>query len=126
MATTRYKFRVVRGRHHEDGKTYFKATPQLPSPHGDTFVTTNDLRKHNYPGSKKFDLLQVLEDGAAPDPEPGPVLPPEPWPQVLSEGDLSKLTIAELRAFAEGEEIDLTGLRTRDEILKTIHAALDE
>lgn len=45
-------------------------------------------------------------------------------PESSADATLASMTVAELKQWAAGEEIDLSGAKTKDEILVTIRAAL--
>lgn len=52
----------------------------------------------------------------------------EEWFEEVSEGDtdLSKMTVAQLKAFAAASDIDLAGAAKKEDILAAIELALEE
>lgn len=98
-------FRLLAGRHHEGGITYNR---------GDVFKSASDLLKHNR-GHRKFELL--AETPQVQQTAPTSTLTSEPT------DELSGRTVAELRAMAEEDEIDLGGATKKEDILRIIREA---
>lgn len=93
---TKGYFRVLHGHHHEGGKTY--------SPSDGVFASKSDLLKFNKLNAVKFEKVHDY----VPKTE-------------QSDGDgLDSFTVAELKEYAAAEEIDLTGVKTKEEILAKI------
>jgi hypothetical protein len=117
---TVYKFRVLRGRHAEGGKTYGKGLPD-----GDVVTTTKNLSNifdRHAMRSKKFLLLSSgpgepgLENSA-----PVPAVPT--GTQEMDDNLLEtfqSMTVAELRAHAAAEEIELGDASKKDDIVLRI------
>lgn len=116
------RFKLMVGKHVEKGKVYRK---------GDIITTDDDLTRLNGgPGAMKFERLSAVED-------PGSLLPrsvegadrshaiPAPARDnpVNKGANLDKMSLTDLQAYADEEEIDLKGAKTRDDVLKQIKAA---
>jgi len=99
------KFRVLGGNHSQDGKVFQK---------GDIVETDKPLDKIM---ANKF--VRILEGASATEEAPTNKLDTE-----VADG-LQNMTVAELKAFAADEEIDLGTATKKAEILNTIRAALD-
>lgn len=116
-----YKFKVLRGRYNEAGKTYGKGLPA-----GDTVLTSKDLRKFDRHGMpvKKFMLVETLEGKAS---EEATAAPAVPTPEPKVDEDLAEtfrsMSVPELRQYAAGEEIDLGDATRKDDIVKALIAA---
>ncbi len=82
---------------------------------GDVIRTDRDLLKKNSPGSIKFERLEetvVTEDVSR--------------EYTNLEEELKEMTVAKLRKHAEAEGIDLGTATSKEEIINTIRAALQE
>ena len=97
------KFKLLRGIHNEDGRTYY---PEAVVDSMSDLTTLNVVK-----GAPRFE--QVLEEEAA------PVAVAEP-PKADS---LDGMTVEELRKFAEETEVDLGKARTKDQILSVLRSA---
>lgn len=86
------RFELLSGVHNEGGKTYYP---------GDVFDSARDLSKHPYnrPNAFRFRALST-----------GPV-------EAKARNELDSMTVAELKQYAEAEEIDLGDATKRAEIL---------
>jgi hypothetical protein len=120
-------FRVVRGRHHEGGRTYAK---------GEVVESKSDLLKHNSPGAIKFVRLsdnatliteaEKAKKGAVPQDRSVAASPPTSEPVAYAddkgatEEELNSLTFQELKDYAAAEEIDLTGVRSKQDAIEVI------
>ena len=69
---------------------------------GDIIETDKDLSRHNTPSGQKFERLSTIQ--SIDDPV----------------SDLNRMTVADLRALAEQEEIDLGDAHLKDEIIEAI------
>jgi hypothetical protein len=96
------QFRLLRGLHHEGGKT-FKPGDIIDS-------KTNLAERFNQPetGSIKFEPVQVVA----------------PAQSEADQEDLSKCTVQQLREIAEANEIDLEGCTLKEEILNAVQGEL--
>jgi len=98
-------FRLLRGKHINGGKTYKK---------GDLIHTTADLARFNCgPGSMRYQEINPVEEVA-----PAQSETPAPSPQ--EENSNTDYTLEELRIIADDEEVDITGLTTKEEIVKAM------
>jgi len=114
------RYRVLRGIHGEGG------TPAVRDESGKVTAPAKPLKQY-HKGSDDGDIVEtdvdLCERFNIPDgPRKFDRLPDAPVNQVA----LDTMTVPELRKHAEGEEIDLGTATRRDEILNTIHAAMDE
>lgn len=94
------KFQILHGTHTEWGKTYKR---------GQIIESMSDLDRFNKPGARKFRRLDAL-------PEPITDVPVNNKPT----DTYDEMTIDELRAWAEGEEIDLGGATKKADIIKVL------
>ena len=93
------RFKLLSGVHTEGHQETYKQYER-----GDVIETDVDLvKKFNRPGSTKFERV---EDNAS-----------------LNTDEFSAMTVAELRAFAEGEEIDLGEISRKSDILDALRKA---
>lgn len=106
----KYSFRIRRGAAVVDGKMYSAVNIKDGNP--DLIYTDNDLSKHNTPGvAKKFTSADDFE----------------PTEEIQDDDDgLDELTVDELKTHAKEEEIDLSGLTKKDEIIAKIRQVLEE
>lgn len=95
----KYRFKLLQGRHTEGGKAEVVTK-------GQTFESDIELDRRF--GSDKF---QRLESGTVMEDEPP-----------LDDG-LDNMSLEELRALAQEEGIDLTGLRTKAQVKDALRAA---
>ena len=107
----KYCFRILEGLHSEGGKLYASRKAQknatLEHHDGDIIHTNNDLTKHNFQHSKKFEVYsENVETEMVVDDDGDP--------------KFDQMTIADLKAFAKENEIDLDGASKKDEILEII------
>jgi len=107
------KFKVLRGRHTEGGVMYQA---------GEVVDSSSDLNKHNSPGSRKFEQLsgEVADAPSASLPESSE---DDEDPEEGSD-ELDGMTVAQLKTFAAEEEIDLSGVSRKSDILSAIRATL--
>lgn len=113
MATVR-KYKVLAGRHVENDKRFYKG-----GPNGDIFESDKNILKFNVKGfPPKFALVSALvEEAITPQAEENS---PEPDGSEELDKDLLAMTLDELRAFAAEGEIDIKGLKTKDDIVRRI------
>jgi len=101
------RFKLLAGKHNENGVTYSR---------GEIITTAGNLLKHNR-GSRKFEFLDETEDEVT-----EPVTDEEEYEEEEDDG-LDASTIAELRAMAVTDGIDLTGKTSKNDIIATIREA---
>jgi hypothetical protein len=111
------KFRLIRGSHNEGGKTYKK---------GDTFESKSNLLLHNTPGVQpKFVKVkrnpEYIEE-AEPIAAAKPAKPTHPTTEE-DRATLESMSVNQLKAMAEEEEIDLDGATRKDDIIEKILAS---
>src|SRR5262245_42846317 len=124
------KFRVLRGKHSEGGRTYSV---------GEVVDSASDLSKHNNPtGSQKFERIQAEDDvqrlrrQAPNEIEVSPPAPPAPsFEQQMGvseeqNDDFTDMTKSQLVQYAELNQIDLAGATTKSDILANIRATEEE
>lgn len=99
------RFRVLTGKHREGGRTYKT---------GEVVDSKSDLLKLNR-GSRKFDRVTKEDDEAAEKAK-------AEAPSTLDE--LEKMTKAELESFAADGGIDISGIRTKDQLIIAIREAM--
>ena len=104
-------FRVLIGVHNEGGITYGKKESA-----GDTVDSKSDLSKHNTPGDIKF--ARISGEGQT-------VLDITPEPSEDEDGNpnFNSMTVSQLKAFAEENDIDLPSGGTKPELLNTVKEA---
>jgi len=127
------KFKVVAGKHHEQGTLFHQ---------GDIVATDNDLNKHNKgKGSIKFEEMPP-NTPAKNKPKPRlkqptlPSIPKKPTVEPVTstaeeddaEGietpDFSSMKVAELKAYAEENEIDLEDATKKADVILAIENSL--
>ena len=117
---SKYRFRINRGQHQQSGKTYASKAVQntmdparLDNCAGDIIESDIDLRNHNHPDlsiqPQKFTLLNGNDVEAKP-----------------TIDDVPAMNVPQLKAFAEQEGIDVTGITKKAEFVEIIQAALVE
>ncbi len=103
------KFKVLRGQHSEQGKIYKK---------GDTVDSKTDLaERFNFPGSIKFAKIASKN---SPSDEVEEEEEEETAEETYSAEELSLLTIPDLKELANDQEINLSGLSRKEEIIEAI------
>jgi len=109
----RFKHRVLRGSHFEGGKRYRK---------GDTVLSKSELaKKYNFPNSKKYEFIGTVSDGGESEETPIEITPEtDDKENRWTQAELEALTVNELKELAEDEEVDLEGLRLKEEIVEAI------
>jgi hypothetical protein len=123
-----YRFKLNTGIHSEGGVTYLA---------GSTIETENDLRKHNV-SSERYTLVDTFEALSTSEEVPEDLLSTtgeestldseeetsseEIAPEEVS-NDYEKMTVADLKEFAEAEEIPLRSGLNKADIIATIRAA---
>jgi hypothetical protein len=114
------KFKVLNGKHSQDGKVY-EAGSVIPSKRDLTKVFKNKFEKvaSSTPSSKGREVLQQTSDEEE--------TPQEPDEEAGGDwnAELDSMTIPELRKFALEEDIDLGTATKKEEIVNTIRSALD-
>lgn len=122
--TTMFKIRINSGSHvDENQKRHLK---------GSTFLTKNNLVKHNLPGERRFEMLDKIEtdnpesEKARVDSESqneDPVDEP-----ILDEGelDLEVMSVKQLKEFASENDVYLGKKAKKEDIIETIELALNE
>lgn len=113
------KFRILRGKHnqgerHPDGRPVIYAR-------NDVVESETDLCKLNAGmATKKFERV----DDSTPLTNPDAAGKSVPSPETVdpNEDTFNEMTVAELRQFAEQEEIDLGKARTKDEIIAVLRS----
>lgn len=119
----KYQFEVLHGCHSEGKDEHGK--PILYRK-GDTVNTNTDLRCMNGPNSIKFRLVSTAGDEVnSPEvPTPPVPAPPQVSDTLATEREVyEEMTVADLRNYAESEEIDITGAKTKKELVDAIMAA---
>lgn len=84
---------------------------------------TDLVAKH---GASKFRLVGGTLRATPPAAVKSPVTPPEQPPVITpkaSNADLDRLSLKDLQAYAEDNEIDLKGAKSRDDVLKIVKSA---
>jgi len=112
-------YRVLAGKHHVGSgadRKVFKA--------GDIVVTNNDLLQFNQPGAAKFELVDSVGRPKSQKPIEKRVQPKAVTPDIPLGDGLEDMTVNELRAMAEEEEIDLGSASRKDEIIKAIRNSM--
>ena len=99
------RFKVLTGKHHEGGRTYKT---------GEIVDSKSDLLKLNR-GSRKFERVTKEDDEAL-------AKKKAEAPSTLDE--LEKMTKADLEAFAADGGIDISGLKTKDQLIIAIREAM--
>jgi hypothetical protein len=98
-----YTFKLIAGMHDQgDGRVYKR---------GDVITSEKELDRIH--GANRF--LRLADSSV-------PVLPSAPSQEV--DDEFSGMTVAELKKFAEEEEIDLEGATRKEEILSAIRKAV--
>ena len=114
MAAVKKKYKVLAGRHVENGVRFYKG-----GPNGDIFESDKNILKFNVRGfPPKFALVSALVDEATTS-QGEPEIDPEQSSADLDK-DLVAMTIDELKAFAAEGEIDIKGLTKKDDIIRRI------
>lgn len=109
MSVTK-RFRLLVGRHGEGDRRYKP---------GDVIETKSDLLKLNSPGSTKFALLESVPVAEPHEAKKSGKKSKKAEP-VHGSATLDAMSIEELQAMAEAEEIDLGGATRKDEIIDII------
>ena len=136
------RFKILHGKHTQkeqvgtnpDGSPVFRpVTYGRNTPKGDVVDSPSDLvAKFNSPGSTKFELIPEPARHYAP-----PVAAVAPTPVTLAQATaaaytppskpltdaLDQMSVGDLKKFADSEEIDLKGARTKEEMIRAIRAA---
>ena len=107
------KFRLLRGDHQHGGKMYKKND-----------IIESDIELDTVFGANKFQRLHIAPTEVQQVEVPEPVETTPGIGQNQNDG-LSEMTVAELKQFAEEEEIDLDAGLRKDEIVNVIRATID-
>lgn len=114
-------FKLLRGYHKDwtyrtDAEGRRQTSSQRLYKPGETVESDRDLAKlFNHPGSIKFERLPDPPQSTA---QPAVAVAERP------DVDLDSMTLRDLQALAETEEIDLGGAKTKDQMVKVIRQAL--
>lgn len=106
---TKFRFKLLRGAHADDSGVHEM---------GEVFDTDQDLNLMNAPGGIKFEQVSKEEEAAAEPPPPKDDVPPD------TGDDLEGMTVSELKSFAAEEEVDLTGVSRKADIIAAIWEVL--
>ena len=103
-------FRLLKGRHAEGDRIYqgrLVKNGQVVYP-GDVIETTHDLNKLNGGGDPAFQKFEEITEAHA---------------RAASSQSLANMTVAELRAMAEAEEIQVPSSATKDQIIEILESS---
>jgi hypothetical protein len=121
------RFKVLRGKHCEG----YSVTKGSEGPvvtvnryrKNDIVDSKSDLSVFNQPGARKYEQLHAVTSVTQEELEdtPHPVKDTELTPQESKDYEtLNALTVPELEEYAVTEEVDISGLRKKDEIIRAI------
>lgn len=112
-------YRVLAGKHHVGtgvNRKVFKA--------GDIVTTDSDLMQFNQPGAAKFEVVDSVGRPKTNKPVEKRIQSKATVPDIPLGDGLGDMTVNELRAMAEEEEIDLGSASRKDEIVKAIRNSM--
>lgn len=121
-----YRQKLLAGQHVEpDWSAPSEAGKKRPSKThtaGQIVTSTQDLAKRF--GGEKFLPLGSHDSASPPPPEaPTPVEPKKPTgriARIAEYGDVQLMSLSELKELAAGEEIDLSGVRNKEQALQRV------